>query len=56
MEKITDAAYMHGKVLCKNFEIKSFGEYHDLYFKIDILYFSSNYTLILISKTLEKFV
>ena len=54
MEKITDAAYMHGKIVCKNFEIKSFGEYHDLYFKIDTLYFSSNCTLILDFENVRK--
>ena len=52
MEKITDADYMHGKIVCKNFE--SFGEYHDLYFKIDPLYFSSNCTLILDFENVRK--
>ena len=36
MEDITDADYMHARV-CKDFEIKPLGEYHDLYFKSDVL-------------------
>ena len=28
---------MHGKRVCKDFEIKSLSEYHDLYLKNDIL-------------------
>ena len=31
MEDITDANYTHGKGVCKEFEIKNLGEYHDLY-------------------------
>ena len=37
MEEITDADYMHGKRVCKDFEIKNLGEYHDLYLKSDTL-------------------
>ena len=37
MEEITDADYIHGKRVCKNFEIKSLGEYHDLYLKSNTL-------------------
>ena len=33
MEDITDADYMHAKRLCKDFEIKHLGEFHDLYLK-----------------------
>ena len=40
MEKITDAYYMHGRRVCKDFEIKNLAEYHDLYLK--------RYTLLLI--------
>ena len=29
MKEITDADYMHGKRVCKDFEIKNLGEYHD---------------------------
>ena len=28
MEDITDADYMHAKIVCKEFEKKFFGEYH----------------------------
>ena len=31
MEDITDADYAHAKIVCKDFEIKNLGEYHDLY-------------------------
>ena len=37
MEDITDADYMHAKRVCKVFEIKNLGEYHDLYLKSDTL-------------------
>ena len=32
MKDITDADYMHTKRVCKDFEIKKLGEYHDLHF------------------------
>ena len=35
MEDITDADYMHAKRVCKDFEMKILGGYHDLYFKSD---------------------
>ena len=35
MEDITDSDYMHAKRVCKDFEIKNLGEYHDLYSKSD---------------------
>ena len=31
MEDITDADYAHAERVCKDFEIKNLGEYHDLY-------------------------
>ena len=31
MKDITDADYMHVKRVCKDFEIKNLGKYHDLY-------------------------
>ena len=31
MEDITDADYVHAKRICKDFEIKNLGAYHDLY-------------------------
>ena len=37
MEDITDADYMHGKKVCKGFEIKNVGEYNDLYLKCTLL-------------------
>ena len=33
MDDITDADYMHGKIFCKDFEMKNLGEYHDLYLR-----------------------
>ena len=30
-EDITDADYTHGKRVCKDFDIKSLQEYHDLH-------------------------
>ena len=40
MDDITDTNYMHAKKVCKYFEIKKFGEYHDIYLKSDILFLS----------------
>ena len=37
MEDITDADYAHAKIVCKDFEIKHLGEYHDLYVQSDTL-------------------
>ena len=37
MEDITDADCMHAKRICKGFETKDIGEYHDLYLKGDRL-------------------
>ena len=37
MEDITHALYLNAKRVCKNFEIKKLGEYHDLYLKSDTL-------------------
>ena len=31
LEDITDADYMQARKVCKDFEIKNVGEYHDLY-------------------------
>ena len=38
MEDITDADYAHAKRICKDFEIKSLGEYLDLYVQNDSLF------------------
>ena len=40
IEDITDEDYMHWKRVCKEFEIKNLGEYHDLYLKSDTLLFA----------------
>ena len=37
IEEITDVDYRHGKRVCKDFELKRLGEYHDLYLKSDML-------------------
>ena len=37
MEDITDADYAHPKRVCKDFEIKNLGEYHDLYVQSNTL-------------------
>ena len=37
MEDITDADYRHRKRVCKDFEIKILGKYHDLYVQNDAL-------------------
>ena len=35
MEDITDTDYALAKRVCKDFEIKNLGEYHDLYVQSD---------------------
>ena len=37
MEDITKADYAHAQRVCKDFEIKHLGEYHDLYVQKDTL-------------------
>ena len=37
INEITDVDYRHGKRVCKDFELKRLGEYHDLYLKSDML-------------------
>ena len=37
MKDITDADYAHAKRVCKEFEIKNLGEYHDLYVQSETL-------------------
>ena len=37
MDNITDADYTHKKRVCKDFEIKKLGEYHDLCVQSDTL-------------------
>ena len=38
MEEITGADYMHTERVCKDFEIKNLGEYHNLYVQSDTLF------------------
>ena len=38
MEDTTDADYVHPKRVCKDFEIKNLGEYHNLYVQSDTLF------------------
>ena len=40
MEDITDSDYMRAKSVCKEFETKKLGKYHDLYFRNDALLFA----------------
>ena len=37
MGDITDVDYAHAKRVCKDFQIKTLGEYHDLYVQNDTL-------------------
>ena len=37
MEVITEVDYKHGKRICEDFEIKNWGEHHDLYLRSDVL-------------------
>ena len=37
MEYISDADYSHAKRVCKDFEIKNLGEYHDLHVQSNTL-------------------
>ena len=37
LKDITDTEYAHAKRVCKDFEIKKLGEYHDLYVQSDTL-------------------
>ena len=39
MEGVTDADYAHAKRVCKDFETKNLGEYHELYVQSDTLLF-----------------
>ena len=38
MEDVTDAGYAHAKRVCKDFQIKNIGEYHDFYVENDTLW------------------
>ena len=37
MEDVKDSDWNHAKRVCKDFEIKNLGEYHDLYLESDVL-------------------
>ena len=41
MEDTTAADYIHGKKVCRDFEIKNLGEYHDFYLKSDTLFLTN---------------
>ena len=41
MENITGVDYMHEKRVCRDFEIKDLGEYHNSYLKTDTLLVSN---------------
>ena len=41
MENITGVDYMHAKRVCRDFEIKDLGEYHNSYLKTDTLLVSN---------------
>ena len=43
MENITDADHAHAKKVCKDFEIKSLEEYHDLYVQSNTLLLADMY-------------
>ena len=43
MENITDADHAHAKKVCKDFEIKSLEEYHDLYVQSNTLLLADIY-------------
>ena len=49
MEDITDTDYAQTKTVCKDFEIKNLGQYHDLYIQ-------GNTLLLADLKTLEIYV
>ena len=40
MEDITEADYVHAKRVCKDFETKTLGEYHDLCVRSNALLFA----------------
>ena len=50
MEDITVADYMFAKRVCKDFEIKNLGEFHDFYLKSNVLLL-----VMMFSKTSEKY-
>ena len=44
MEDVTVADYTHAKRVCKDFEIKDLGEYHDLYVQSNRLLLADVFT------------
>ena len=50
MEDITVADYMYAKRVCKDFEMKNVGEFHDFYLKSNVLLL-----VMMFSKTSEKY-
>ena len=58
MEDITDSDYAHAKRVCKYFEVKNLGEYHDLYVQSDTLLLAvvfQNFLLIYMRLILQNF-
>ena len=47
MEDIADADYAHIKRVCKDFEIKSLDEYHDLYLESYTFVCSKQYVVVI---------
>ena len=54
MEDITDADHSHAKRVCKEFEIKKLGKYHDFYVPIVTLSTQDNTKLKLKSEQLKS--
>ena len=43
VEKVTDADYTDDERVCKSFEIKKLGEYHDLFVQSDTLLLAESF-------------
>ena len=56
MEDITDADYAHAQRICKEFETKKIGEYHDLYVQSDTFENFRNVCLEIYELDPEKFL
>ena len=56
IEDITDAGYVHAKKVCKAFEIKNLGEYHDTSLLADVFEKFRNMRLEIYELDLAKFL